>query len=140
MVGTKPVITGRTKRDQFFDGGNIEHFTIAENDTVYPVIAGTVLVEVIRYSNLVGSFFSRDDQVVGRAGKAEVFLLEAVGEAYGIGSADRGVIVADAILTEAFAEDIGIGTVSAGKVVIARTADEGVVAVSTIETDISIFT
>ena len=98
------------------------------------------MVEVIRYSNLVGSFFSRDDQVVGRAGKAEVFLLEAVGEAYGIGSADRGVIVADAILTEAFAEDIGIGTVSTGKVVIARTADEGVVAVSTIETNISIFT
>ena len=48
---------------------------------------------------------------------------------YGIGSADRGVIVGNAILTEAFAEDIGIGTVSSGKVVIARTADEGVVAV-----------
>ena len=52
---------------------------------------------------------------------------------YGIGSADRGVIVVDSILTEAFAEDIGIGTVSSGKVVIARTADEGVVAVFSVQ-------
>ena len=129
MVGIKPIVTGRAKRDQFFDGGNIEHLAVAESDAVYPIIAGAVLVEVIRYSNFVGSFFSRNDQVAGRAGKVEVFLLEAVGEADGIDSADRGVIVADAILTEAFAEDIGIGTVSSGKVVIACAADEGVVAV-----------
>ena len=112
MVGIKPVVTGRAKCDQFFDGGNIEHLAVAESDAVYPVIAGAVLVEVTRYSNFVGSFFSRNDQVAVRAGKVEVFQLEAVGEAYGIGSADRGVIVGNAILTEAFAEDIGIGTVA----------------------------
>ena len=76
--------------------------------------------------------FCLDKKMLTLSGKIQHIGCNAVGKADDVFASGREVIIMDRILTETFTEDISIRTAAAIQVIIACTADQGVVTVITI--------
>ena len=75
--------------------------------------------------------------MVTLSGKSQHIGCNTVGKADDVFTSGREVMVENGILTEAFAEDIGIRTAAAVQRIVACTADQGVVAVFSIQSVIT---
>ena len=138
MVGQQSVGSVRRLLHQFFDSGDIQHFTVVEVDFVYTVSVGSIVFKIRAHCYFAVVVFCFDNQMIAVTDEAQRIDRDAVGKADNVFATGGCVVVADGILTETLTEDIGVVTGTAAQVIVAASADQGVVAFVTIQGNVFI--
>ncbi len=126
--------------DEGFHCVDVQDLAIDEADFLQAITTRGVLIEVAADGDAVCAALEKQDQVIAIAAEGDVLCANTGTELDGIDPAGAAVVVVDGILAPAAIEAVHIVAGFALQIVVAQTADEGIVTGAAVERVVALIT